>query len=80
MTIRGVGFATGNVVDAPDVSNSGVVYTATVNTLDNLNFRTDFNNASQYQAFFDFDGDGQINTTDNLQFRARFNTPLTWSL
>ncbi len=63
----------------------GIVHTTTINTTDNLDFRTSFNSLSgvvgtQYQTYFDFDGDRQVNTADNLQFRARFNQPLTWSV
>ena len=62
----------------------GNLHTATVNTADNLPFRTAFNTVAgapgtQYLAYLDFDGDGQVNTTDNLQFRSRFNRPLSWT-
>ncbi len=59
---------------------NGNYVSASVDTSDNLIFRSAFNNPAQYQAYFDFDGDHFVNTSDNLQFRNRFNKPLTWSI
>ena len=60
------------------------LHTVDVNTNDNLLFRPTFNTvsgapATQYLAYFDFEGNGQINTADNFQFRSRFNNPMTWT-
>jgi len=54
-------------------------YSAAVNSLDNLAFRTAFNNDANYKAYLDFDGNGVINSGDNLAFRQRFNKALTWT-
>jgi glucose/arabinose dehydrogenase len=68
-------------IDAPTTpvgGTAGTDFETLVNTGDNLAFRTAFNSAPDYRAFFDFDGDGNITTGDNLQFRERFNKSLTW--
>jgi autotransporter-associated beta strand protein len=59
----------------------GTIFSAVVNTGDNLAFRTAFNRpVPDYLAYLDFDGSGLINTGDNLEFRNRFNKTLTWSV
>jgi hypothetical protein len=72
----------GNVTapTTPPGGTTGVDFSATVNSGDNLQFRACFNNPANYQARFDFNGDGVINSADNLQFRNRFNRALTWSV
>jgi hypothetical protein len=62
----------------PSGGTAGVDFQAIVNSGDNLTFRGAFNNATNYKAFLDFNGDGVINSGDNLQFRTRFNKPLNW--
>ena len=64
----------------PAGGTPNVDFEAVVNSGDNLAFRGAFNNAANYKAFFDFNGDGVINSGDNLQFRNRFNKALTWSV
>lgn len=58
----------------------GADFEAVLNAADNLAFRNAFNTlgGGNYQAAFDFDGNGVINTADNLQFRSRFNKPMSW--
>jgi hypothetical protein len=63
---------------APSGGTADAAFEATVTTGDNFRFRAAFNNDSNYQRSFDFDGDGAITTGDNLQFRTRFNKPLRW--
>jgi hypothetical protein len=68
--------------DPPSTAPGGppVLFTALVNTGDNLAFRDAFNRpvGGGYQSFLDVNGDGIINTGDNLEFRNRFNRALTW--
>jgi autotransporter-associated beta strand protein len=56
----------------------GPNFFAIVNTGDNLNFRSAFNNPVNYKPYLDFGGESFINTGDNFEFRSRFNRPLTW--
>jgi glucose/arabinose dehydrogenase len=62
----------------PSGGTPGLDFEALVNTGDNLIFRGAFNNAANYLAYLDFDGDGTIISGDNLQFRTRFNKSLIW--
>jgi hypothetical protein len=64
----------------PPGGTAGVDFQAIDNTGDNLQFRSAFNNAATYKAFFDINGDGIINSGDNLQFRNRFNKALSWKV
>ncbi len=68
------GDATGE--ELPQVGND---HTAIVAIDDNFSFRSSFNNAATYEAYFDYDGDGVIGIADNFQFRSRFNRQLTWT-
>ena len=61
--------------DAPSV---GTDVQAIVSVADNLAFRGTFNSSSNYNAKFDFLGDGTIAIDDNFQFRNRFNKVLSW--
>jgi len=60
-------------------NGTGTDYSMVLNSADNLAFRKAFNNDANYQAYFDFDGNGVINSGDNLAFRQRFNKALTWT-
>ncbi len=63
--------------ELPVVGNAHVTVVAVD---DNFSFRSSFANAANYNAGFDFDGDGVIGVADNFQFRSRFNRPLTWNV
>jgi fibronectin-binding autotransporter adhesin len=73
-------FGDNNLPETPAGGQPGVDFEAIVNTGDNLAFRSAFNNDANYQAHFDFNGDGFISSGDNLQFRSRFNKALTWKV
>jgi hypothetical protein len=73
-------FGDANPPATPAGGTPNVDFLAVVNTGDNLAFRGAFNNAANYKAYFDFNGDGVINSGDNLQFRSRFNKALTWKV
>jgi glucose/arabinose dehydrogenase len=73
-------FGDTNAPTTPAGGAAGVDFLAVVNTGDNLTFRDAFNNAANYRAALDFDGDGIIITGDNLQFRTRFNKQLIWRI
>jgi hypothetical protein len=68
----------GDLPSIPAGGTSGADFFAVVNSGDNLAFRGAFNNAVNYKAYLDFNGDGAINSGDNLQFRNRFNKSLVW--
>ena len=66
--------------DVDAAAQAGADFAAIVSSNDNLSFRNSFNNPSNYNAYFDLNGDGTINSRDNLQFRTRFNKSLTWTV
>lgn len=64
--------------NTPAGGTAGVDFEAVVNSVDNLQFRSAFNNPAGYRPYLDFDGDGSVVSGDNLPFRLRFNKSLKW--